>query len=154
MRIGLLVLTVTSIGCSAMVRQDDAVVQNNATHRLEELSSRLDAIEESMQEQRLHSISVEEREHSLAAQHAKLLALEKKIVELEKQFGSVVDQLSSKLGQIKKAVAGHSQFYIVKAGDNLQKIARAHGLSVAQLKERNKLTNDVIRVGQKLIVGA
>jgi len=40
--------------------------------------------------------------------------------------------------------------YTVKKGDTLGKIARAQGTTVAALKKTNKLTNDTIRVGQKL----
>lgn len=48
----------------------------------------------------------------------------------------------------------NNTFYTVKSGDNLYNIAQAHGMSVAQLKELNGLTGDIIRVGQKLSVKA
>ena len=44
--------------------------------------------------------------------------------------------------------------YTVKSGDVLGKIAERHGCTVAQLKAWNGLTNNNIRVGQKLIVSA
>lgn len=46
----------------------------------------------------------------------------------------------------------HSTFAVVKPGDSLSKIAHQHQLTIAQLKQRNHLTHDVIRVGQKLRV--
>lgn len=42
--------------------------------------------------------------------------------------------------------------YIVKSGDTLYDIARAHNMSVAQLKALNNLTSNTLRVGQRLAV--
>ena len=44
-------------------------------------------------------------------------------------------------------------YYTVKSGDNLGKIARKYGTTVANLKKWNNLRSDVIRPGQKLKVG-
>ncbi|MFI5344135.1 MAG: LysM peptidoglycan-binding domain-containing protein [Chlamydiales bacterium] len=43
-----------------------------------------------------------------------------------------------------------NKIYKVQPGDNLEKIAKANGISVQQLKEMNQLTNDRIIVGQSL----
>ncbi|NBV21410.1 MAG: LysM peptidoglycan-binding domain-containing protein [Proteobacteria bacterium] len=40
--------------------------------------------------------------------------------------------------------------YTVKSGDNLGKIAKSHGTTVAKLREANGLKTDQIKVGQKL----
>lgn len=45
-----------------------------------------------------------------------------------------------------------TEFYIVKSGDNLIRIARTHEMSVAELKQLNELESDFIRVGQRLTV--
>ncbi|WP_244913445.1 LysM peptidoglycan-binding domain-containing protein [Heyndrickxia sporothermodurans] len=42
--------------------------------------------------------------------------------------------------------------YLVKSGDTLSKIGKQFGVSVAELKKLNKLTSDMIYVGQKLII--
>mgnify|MGYP001162913036 FL=1 len=45
-----------------------------------------------------------------------------------------------------------TEFYIVKSGDNLIRIAGAHDMSVVDLKALNELESDFIRVGQRLTV--
>ncbi len=42
--------------------------------------------------------------------------------------------------------------YVVKRGDALSKIARNYGVTVAQIKDANDLTGDVIAVGQVLVI--
>ncbi|PAW87250.1 MAG: hypothetical protein B9S33_06680 [Pedosphaera sp. Tous-C6FEB] len=46
--------------------------------------------------------------------------------------------------------AAESGTYTVKSGDNLGKIAKSHGTTVAKLREANGLKTDQIKVGQKL----
>lgn len=52
------------------------------------------------------------------------------------------------------ATAQERATYVVQAGDTLFGVARAHGLSVAELRALNGLSGDVIRVGQRLVVRA
>jgi len=42
--------------------------------------------------------------------------------------------------------------YVVQAGDSLSKIAVKHGVRVNDIREANKLSGDLIRVGQKLVI--
>ena len=46
--------------------------------------------------------------------------------------------------------SGGGQYYTVRNGDTLTKIAAKHGISVATLKKRNGIKDDKIRVGQRL----
>ncbi|SFH75041.1 LysM peptidoglycan-binding domain-containing protein, partial [Pisciglobus halotolerans] len=46
----------------------------------------------------------------------------------------------------------NTSIYKVKSGDNLTKIAKAYGVTVANLKAWNKLSSDTIYVGQSLTV--
>src|SRR5699024_3182511 len=46
-----------------------------------------------------------------------------------------------------------SKVYTVKSGDTLSHIARAHNVTVANLKKWNNLTSDLIHIGQKLSIG-
>ncbi|SDU28804.1 membrane-bound lytic murein transglycosylase D [Verrucomicrobium sp. GAS474] len=45
-----------------------------------------------------------------------------------------------------------AKVYVVKAGDTLHRVAKQNGMSVAQLKEMNHLTGDMLKIGQKLSV--
>ena len=43
--------------------------------------------------------------------------------------------------------------HVVKPGETLYRISRQHGVSVDKVRKWNKLPDDIIEVGQKLIVG-
>jgi len=47
---------------------------------------------------------------------------------------------------------GDENVYIVKSGDSLYSIARKYGISVDELKNVNNLTNDLLSIGQKLVI--
>lgn len=52
---------------------------------------------------------------------------------------------------VQKASAHHAAgIYVVKSGDTLTRIARAHGTTVKALKNANQLTSDRIFVGERL----
>lgn len=44
--------------------------------------------------------------------------------------------------------------HVVKPGETLFRISRRYGIEIERLKKMNKLPDDIIEVGQKLIVGA
>lgn len=52
------------------------------------------------------------------------------------------------------AIAAAGQSYRVKAGDTLSGIARAHGISLAELRRANSIKGDRILVGQTLTIPA
>lgn len=49
-------------------------------------------------------------------------------------------------------MGGLSSVHVVEAGETLYRIARQNGVTVKQLRDWNHLKNDVIEVGQQLIV--
>jgi LysM repeat protein len=49
---------------------------------------------------------------------------------------------------------GGGETYVVKSGDSLTKIAKAHGTTVKAIKAENNLNTDHIKVGQKLKIPA
>ena len=46
--------------------------------------------------------------------------------------------------------APKQQYYIVKSGDTLEKIAKLHGTSIQAVRTANKMKKDMIFPGQKL----
>ena len=67
------------------------------------------------------------------------------------------------LAPMRKSLAGEpmtdaldvsaSSVHIVKPGETLYRISRQHGVTVDKVRKWNKLSDDIIEVGQKLIVG-
>ena len=52
-----------------------------------------------------------------------------------------------------KREVGSPLYHEVKPGETLFRLSRQHGVDVQQIKKWNSLTDDLIEVGQKLIVG-
>jgi LysM repeat protein len=51
------------------------------------------------------------------------------------------------------AGTGSSTVHVVKPGETLYRISRQHGVTVDKVRKWNKLPDDIIEVGQKLVVG-
>lgn len=51
-----------------------------------------------------------------------------------------------------KAAPVDGEVYVVQKGDVLGTIARKHKVSISQIKNANNLKNDVIRIGQRLVI--
>jgi LysM repeat protein len=56
-------------------------------------------------------------------------------------------------GEPAHAVKGGVTVHVVKPGETLFRISRRYGVEIEKLKKMNKLPDDIIEVGQKLIVG-
>jgi LysM repeat protein len=89
---------------------------------------------------------------------ASLHSLQEQVDGLEKSMGTNMAHMKNALEALAK-VSGVSapssengSTYRVKAGDSLEKIARAHQISVDTLKKLNNLSSDRIKIGQNLIV--
>jgi LysM repeat protein len=82
-----------------------------------------------------------------------------KIKELEHNL-TVHSEILTQVNQLKKHfkeekdVSHNTETIIVKSGDSLQRIARQHSSSVEELRRLNNLKDDLIMVGQELIVPA
>ncbi len=56
------------------------------------------------------------------------------------------------IGSIQSLPLGGERTHTVQSGDTLYNIGRRYGVTVDQLRQRNNLTGDMIRVGQQLII--
>lgn len=105
-----------------------------------------------------------ESSNALEQYKKKISELEKTLTELEKilekqnqNLDNVKSAMASMMDamQVKEVVTSLPQsdgekIYKIKAGDSLEKIARAHNTTVKVLKELNNLSSDRIVVGQTL----
>lgn len=72
-------------------------------------------------------------------------------IPLEKRLVFEQNYDPKKLAKVKIRIP-KTQIYVVKAGDTLWSIARKHGISVAQIREYNKIKKNHINIKQKLII--
>ena len=69
----------------------------------------------------------------------------------ERYAEAVVKALADYIGVPYVPIA-NSDYYIVKKGDTLWSVARAYGITVAELKEANNLTSNALSIGQSLFI--
>ncbi len=135
-------------------------------HQVAELKSgKLDASVQELQnlEKKIHQISKKQdkivTDLRQLSSHANdtttaLAQYKDKIAQFEKAIQGQNLQLSEiqkiKDGITKLAEAESGKFYVVKAGDSLEKIARDHHTSVEKIKQVNRMTSDLIVVDQQL----
>lgn len=67
---------------------------------------------------------------------------------------SPVDKGSEGIQEPGPAVRSGAMLHVVKPGETLFRISRRYGIEIEKLKKMNKLPDDIIEVGQKLVVGA
>lgn len=71
---------------------------------------------------------------------------------LQNAVSNLMELMKGGAGAVPSGVVheGGIKIYKVKAGDNLEKIARANGTTIKTIKEINSLTKDQISIGQSL----
>jgi peptidoglycan endopeptidase LytE len=69
-------------------------------------------------------------------------------------FATTKKPANEKPAKVFKPYEGATEDYTVKSGDTLGAIAYSRGINVRQLKKLNNLTNDNLKIGQKLKVPA
>jgi len=97
-----------------------------------------------------------------------LAALESKVKALdaarEADKKAIIDQLAKELAKMSGGHAGNSPppppstdsanpgEHVVQKGETLTSIAKAAGVTIADLRKANNLTSDSLKVGQKLVI--
>jgi len=76
-------------------------------------------------------------------------------VDLSASALGIAPDASAVLGESESAMGSMRApaVHVVKPGETLYRISRQHGVSVDKVRKWNKLPDDIIEVGQKLIVG-
>ena len=94
----------------------------------------------------------------LKIQYETTVAVADRVAKKKKADTLKVSQPIVKKDEIKEAKESNETVaeatYVVEKGDNLTQIAQKHNLTVAQLKELNKLEHENLQLGQKLLVKA
>ena len=94
----------------------------------------------------------------LKIQYETTVAVADRVAKKKKADTLKVSQPIVKKDEIKEAKESNEAVaeatYVVEKGDNLTQIAQKHNLTVAQLKELNKLEHENLQLGQKLLVKA
>jgi LysM repeat protein len=70
------------------------------------------------------------------------------------QLKSTLTQVSRAIGDKTNSTPSSNRRYRVKAGDNLDKIAKQQHISVSEIKRLNNLQSDKIFVGQELVLNS
>lgn len=105
-------------------------------------------------------------EAGLSGLRSETANLAQQLKTLETKLGQGLNQINDKIAAVEKsqkapakpaaaaAKPATPKVHVVKAGETLYQISRKYGLSVDQLKQLNKMGQDVtIRPGQELVVG-
>jgi LysM repeat protein len=71
----------------------------------------------------------------------------------EKELAGLSAPVESAKPSAKSSVKAGTTIHVVKPGETLFRVSRLYGVPVDKLKKWNKLPDDIIEVGQKLIVG-
>jgi len=119
--------------------------QKGSAQQQKSFSSTVEKLQQDLQTLKKHS-------NDLSASVNTLSKNIQEIKESERQNSRSIKDLEQALRAITLAMGGEkiSDSYIVKSGDSLDKIARAHKTTIKQLMDLNKLKNSNIHPGQSL----
>ena len=147
----------------------DTFVQQQAYAEMQRVSGQVDVLQNNFDDLQRRVVNIE-RGNNTQDLRQEIEALKASIAELRRQLQSqregIVKDLTGRIKTIqaaqtpppppppakKKVVVGPHREYEVKPGDTLSLIAEAFGTTVPKIKEMNGLKNDMLRVGQKIMV--
>lgn len=139
------------------VRQDVSKLNKNDQNFVESTFAlydkkieRLESIEQTL---RKDLIQLKERTNevlsSLAQFKTKIDANENQMLDQKRSMEHVKASLDALMKHVQEP-KGEEGYYVVSAGDSLERIAKENGTSVEKLKDLNHITGDLIVVGQKM----
>ena len=171
MKVKMVVMLTAEIAAVAAFSQGrDAFVQQQAYAEMQRVSGQVDVLQNNFDDLQRRVVNIE-RGNNTQGLKQEVEALKASIAELRRQLHSqreeIVKDLAGRIKTIqaaqtppptpppttkKKVVVGPHREYEVKPGDTLSLIAEAFGTTVPKIKEMNGLKNDMLRVGQKIMV--
>ena len=134
---------------SEVKRAKNELVEYDARNR--ELTAQLQATREQMA--RVQEEAEAMKESALLERKAKADMKRAVTPARKSSTADSVDLGTSDLGFAPAVSAGSGAVHVVKPGETLYRISRQHGVTVEKVRKWNKLSDDIIEVGQKLIVG-
>lgn len=129
-----------------IAKTSKAIPNTEIDRRIAQVETSLSRLSEELRELSSHA---DQTSQCFTDYSAKITTLEKSLIEQQKLLVQIGDLKSSLLTLKEEETC---KTYKVKSGDSLEKIARAHKVSVKQLQEKNHLQQDRIFVGQELII--
>ncbi len=133
-------------------KESSKETSQDALKRAQAVEKQLEKLVQDMKEIKSHSNDltkmVNDFSKSLTTLEDKFDSQAKTIQSLEKAMRSLTMALKGST----MSSSDKTSVYIVKSGDSLEKIAKAHKMTVQSLKEINNLTSNTIRQGQELKV--
>ena len=129
--------------------------REGSTQRQKTFDTALERLTQDLKQLKTHSNELSQTINDLAK-------TVQNVKENERQHGQAIKELEHAMRAITLAMGGKSQAksssdgktttYTVKSGDSLEKIARAHGMSLQEIKELNALKGATIHPGQELTI--
>ena len=136
-------------------RESISNAREGSSQRQKSFDTTLDKLTQDLTQFKIHSNELSQTINDLAKTVQSIKENERQqgnaIKELEHAMRALTLALGGKTSS-KPSTDGNTISYIVKNGDSLEKIARAHGMTLAEIKEANALKSDTIRPGQDLTV--
>lgn len=136
-------------------RDSLADAREGSTQRQKTFDKTLEKITQDLKQLKSHSNELSQTVNDLAKSVQNIKESETQhgqaIKELEQAMRALTLALSGK-GTTRSSADGKTSVYTVKNGDSLERIARAHGMTLSEIKELNSLKSSTIHPGQELIV--
>ena len=136
-------------------RESMADAREGSSQRQKSFDKNLERLSQDLKQLKAHSNELSQTLNDLAKSVQGVKDTERQQGQAIKELEQAMRALTLALGGKptgKPSPDGKTASYTVKSGDFLEKVARAHGMTLSEIKEINGLTNDTIHPGQELNV--